>query len=172
MREPQEGKKHKNKIFIIAEAGVNHNGSVDMAKQLIDIAKESGADAIKFQTFIAEKLATEQAEQASYQKRNMKTSSSQVEMLKKLEISFDDFKVLKEKFIEHKIDFVLGRANWLGKLNIFDSFFKDSKRKFSEASACSLASNCANNFLFFFTFSAIAAELFSSSASYEAFKLS
>ena len=56
-----------NKVFIIAEAGVNHNGSIDIAKKLIDAAVASGADAVKFQTFKAENLATKYAKKANYQ---------------------------------------------------------------------------------------------------------
>ena len=59
-----------NKTLIIAEAGVNHNGSIEMAKQLIDTAAVSGVDYVKFQTFKAEKLVTKEAKQAEYQKHN------------------------------------------------------------------------------------------------------
>ena len=55
-------------VFIIAEAGVNHNGSVDLAKKLIDVASDAGADAVKFQTFKAENLVTKDAQKAEYQK--------------------------------------------------------------------------------------------------------
>ena len=58
-----------NNVFIIAEAGVNHNGSIEVAKKLIDIASESGADAVKFQTFKAEKLVSKNAQKADYQKQ-------------------------------------------------------------------------------------------------------
>ena len=58
-------------VFIIAEAGVNHNGDIEIAKKLIDVAKESGADAVKFQTFKAELLVTDTAPQADYQTRNI-----------------------------------------------------------------------------------------------------
>lgn len=76
-------------VLIIAEAGVNHNGSVEIAKQLIDKAAEAGVDIIKFQTFKAEKLVSKTARQAEYQKRNLGTTSdeSQLQMLKKLELS-------------------------------------------------------------------------------------
>ena len=57
-----------NNVFIIAEAGVNHNGSIDLAKKLIDVASSAGVDAVKFQTFKAENLATKSAEKANYQK--------------------------------------------------------------------------------------------------------
>ena len=56
------------KVFIIAEAGVNHNGSIELAKKLIDVASASGADAVKFQTFKAEKLVSKNAQKAQYQK--------------------------------------------------------------------------------------------------------
>ena len=75
-----------NKTLIIAEAGVNHNGSIEMAKQLIDAAAVAGADYVKFQTFKAEKLVTKGAKQAEYQQRNA-ADSSQYAMLKKLELS-------------------------------------------------------------------------------------
>jgi N,N'-diacetyllegionaminate synthase len=76
--------------FVIAEAGVNHNGSVDLALQLVDVAAESGADAIKFQTFKAEKLVTAEAKQAAYQVRNLGKTETQAQMLKRLELSEDD----------------------------------------------------------------------------------
>ena len=83
-------------VFIIAEAGVNHNGSVEIAKKLIDIAAEAGCDAVKFQTFSADKLVTKDSQMAEYQKANTKKDQSQYEMLKKLELSYADFLELKE----------------------------------------------------------------------------
>ena len=59
-------------VFIIAEAGVNHNGSVDLAKKLIDVASDAGADAVKFQTFKAENLVTKDAQKAEYQKKEFR----------------------------------------------------------------------------------------------------
>lgn len=82
--------------FIIAEAGVNHNGSIDVAKQLVDVAKQSGADCIKFQTFIAENLVSKKADLADYQIKNMKNNQSQYSMLKELELSFQDFCEIKK----------------------------------------------------------------------------
>ena len=74
------------KVFIIAEAGVNHNGSLDLAKQLVDAAVAAGADAVKFQTFKAANLVTQEAEQASYQTENTGVKESQYAMLKRLEL--------------------------------------------------------------------------------------
>ena len=74
-------------VFIIAEAGVNHNGSVDLAKKLIDVASASGVDAIKFQTFKAINLATKNLEKANYQKETTDQEENQFSMLKKLELS-------------------------------------------------------------------------------------
>lgn len=73
-------------VFIIAEAGVNHNGSLDLAKQLIDIAASAGADAVKFQTFKADKLVSKTAPKANYQKQTTDAAESQYTMIKKLEL--------------------------------------------------------------------------------------
>ena len=75
-----------NKTFIIAEAGVNHNGSLEMAFQLIDVAVAAGVDAVKFQTFKAEKVITVNAPKAGYQKETTGSDESQLEMVKKLEL--------------------------------------------------------------------------------------
>ena len=85
-----------NSCIIIAEAGVNHNGSLEMAKQLVKYAAEAGADYVKFQTFSAEKLVTRTAKQAAYQKKNLQSgdNDSQDDMLKKLELSKDDHEEL------------------------------------------------------------------------------
>ena len=77
-------------VFIIAEAGVNHNGSLKMAKQLIEEAKNSGADCVKFQTFKAECVVTEQAPKARHQLETTDKSESQLDMLKKLELNYED----------------------------------------------------------------------------------
>jgi N,N'-diacetyllegionaminate synthase len=82
-------------IFIIAEAGVNHNGSLELAKKLIDSAVGAGADAVKFQTFKAENVISKYAPKAEYQKQTTKQEESQLLMVKKLELSYDDFKELK-----------------------------------------------------------------------------
>ena len=80
-----------NKVKIIAEAGVNHNGSLEMAKRLCEIAKESGADFVKFQTFITENIISKNTEMAKYQIENVQNEDSQFEMVKKLELGLDDF---------------------------------------------------------------------------------
>ena len=81
-------------VFIIAEAGVNHNGSIDFAYNLIDVAVESGADAVKFQTFKAENLVSKTAQKAEYQKQITDASETQFDMIKKLELDFDTHKSL------------------------------------------------------------------------------
>jgi len=83
-------------VYIIAEAGVNHNGKLDLAIQLCDAAKEAGADAIKFQTWKTEKIVTKSAALATYQHENINSKSqSQFEMLKALELSYDDFRIVQ-----------------------------------------------------------------------------
>ena len=82
-------------VFIIAEAGVNHNGSIKIAKKLIDVAVNSGANAVKFQTFKASSLVSKNAKKAQYQKENMNTvDDSQYSMLKKLELDAESHKEL------------------------------------------------------------------------------
>jgi len=83
-----------NKVFIIAEAGVNHNGSVDLAKRLIEVAVNSGADAVKFQTFKAENLVSKNTQKADYQKQTTDASESQFDMIKKLELDVGTHKKL------------------------------------------------------------------------------
>jgi len=83
-------------VFIIAEAGVNHNGSIKLAYKLIDVASASGADAVKFQTFIAENLTSKNAQKAEYQKQKTNQSESQFSMLKKLELDANVHKKLIE----------------------------------------------------------------------------
>ncbi len=84
----------EDRAFIIAEAGVNHNGSVDVAKRLIDEARHAGADCIKFQSFIADKLVSRSAEKAQYQKQTTEGPTTQYEMLKRLELSEEDHRTL------------------------------------------------------------------------------
>ena len=82
------------KVFIIAEAGVNHNGSIELAKKLIDVAVDSGVDAVKFQTFKAENLVSNNAQKADYQKETTNKEESQFDMIKKLELDVDTHKEL------------------------------------------------------------------------------
>ena len=82
------------KVLIIAEAGVNHNGDIESAIELIKVASWAGADFIKFQTFITELNISKSARKATYQSNNTGSSESQFEMVKKLELSFDDFLLL------------------------------------------------------------------------------
>lgn len=93
------------KTYIIAEAGVNHNGSLDTAKKMIDAAASAGADAVKFQAFKAENLASISAPKAEYQKK-CNEDESQYEMLKRLELDFDAHKCLLEYANEKGIDFL------------------------------------------------------------------
>jgi N-acetylneuraminate synthase/N,N'-diacetyllegionaminate synthase len=96
-----------NRCLIIAEAGVNHNGSVELAKKLIDTAVESGADYIKFQTFKTELSVSKKVEKANYQKKNtLNENETQFEMVKKLELSFNDFTKLKTYCEEKGIGFL------------------------------------------------------------------
>jgi len=91
--------------FIIAEIGVNHNGSVDCAKRLIDAAASAGADAAKFQTFRTSELVTASARKAAYQERQT-GSGAQAEMLVTLELSLDDFAVLNDHCRDVGLDFI------------------------------------------------------------------
>lgn len=94
------------KTFIIAEAGVNHNGSIDLAKGLIDAAADAGADVVKFQTFKAEKLVVPGAPKAGYQKQTSDTEESQFQMLKRLELSDADHLTLVEHCTQRGIAFL------------------------------------------------------------------
>jgi N,N'-diacetyllegionaminate synthase len=96
----------QNPCFIIAEAGVNHNGNIVLAKKLIDAAVEAGADAVKFQTFKAKNIVTPTAEKADYQKHTTGAGESQYEMIKKLELSETDFRDLSDYAKEAGIIFL------------------------------------------------------------------
>lgn len=111
------------KTLIIAEAGVNHNGSLDLAKKLVDVAAEAGADYVKFQTFKANKIASKQAQKADYQQKTTDNSESQLEMLKRLELNeeahLELIKYCKQKniaFLSTAFDFE--SIDLLKKLNI------------------------------------------------------
>jgi N,N'-diacetyllegionaminate synthase len=93
------------KTIIIAEAGVNHNGSLEIAKELIYAAANAGADYIKFQTFVTENLVSRDARQADYQKKNMGVETSQFEMLKRLEMSPEDHLEMIKSCDENGITF-------------------------------------------------------------------
>lgn len=88
--------------FIIAEAGVNHNGDIKLAKKLVDVAVKAGADAIKFQTYKSENLVTKDAKAPDY----MKTKFKQIEMIKKFELSYKDFEEVKKYCDKKKIIFL------------------------------------------------------------------
>jgi len=92
--------------LIIAEAGVNHNGNIELAKKLIDVAAQAGVDYVKFQTFKAEKLVSKEAKKANYQIKNTNKSDSQFEMLKKLEIDQETHHLLIDYCKEKKVRFL------------------------------------------------------------------
>ena len=94
------------KTLIIAEAGVNHNGSLELAKMLVDKAVYANVDIIKFQTFIAEDLTTKDAQKAEYQKSNFMGEDTQYKMLKKLELKKEEFIELKKYCYSKCIEFL------------------------------------------------------------------
>ena len=106
--------------FIIAEAGVNHNGSIDLAKQLVDAAVEAQVDAVKFQTFKASSLVSAKAAKADYQKKTTSADESQYEMIKKLELPAAAFKELKVYCHANRILF-LSSAFDLESIDLLDS---------------------------------------------------
>jgi N,N'-diacetyllegionaminate synthase len=113
----------RNKVFIIAEAGVNHNGSIPLAKKLIDAAVVSGADAVKFQSFTATNLVSKVAPKADYQLKVSNLDESQFDMIKKLELNERDHKELIKYCNESKIMFLstpfdIDSVNLLNNLNL------------------------------------------------------
>lgn len=93
-------------VYIIAEAGVNHNGKLDQALKLCDAAKEAGVDAVKFQTWKTENIVTASARQAAYQTENTGKEESQYDMLKGLELSYDHFRTIQDYCKKIGIDFL------------------------------------------------------------------
>ena len=96
----------KNKTIIIAEAGINHNGDINLAKKLIDVASKAGADYVKFQTFNVDQLILKNTKTASYQKRNLNNDISQYEMLKKYQLTDSMHKELLKYSKKKKIKFL------------------------------------------------------------------
>jgi len=114
----------RRSVFIIAEAGVNHNGSIETAMKMIETAKVCGADAVKFQSFKADKLVSEKAPLARYQKNNLKSDTSQYNMLKKFEFGEDTFELLSARCIELGIKFMaspfdIDAADFLASIDSF-----------------------------------------------------
>lgn len=95
-----------NRVLIIAEAGVNHNGSIDLAYELVDKAKEARADIIKFQTLNPDKLVSKYAKKAEYQNNNLNNDDTQLEMLKKITLSNDEFIRIRDYCNEIGIQFL------------------------------------------------------------------
>ncbi|RGJ30658.1 N-acetylneuraminate synthase [Fusobacterium varium] len=93
-------------VFIIAEAGVNHNGNINLAYKMVDEAKKAGVDCIKFQTFKTEKIITKNTKKAEYQEKNTENKETQYEMIKKLELTYDEFRKLKKYCKEKEIIFL------------------------------------------------------------------
>lgn len=94
------------KTLIIAEAGVNHNGQLENALKLVDVAKDTGADVVKFQTFRSKNVISRFAPKAAYQEKATGYNESQLEMVKKLELSFDDFRIIQNYCEQKRIMFL------------------------------------------------------------------
>jgi len=116
-----------SKVKIIAEVGVNHNGNIDLARKMIKAAADSGADFVKFQTYVTENIVSRSAPKANYQIKNTNTKGTQFEMLKRLELGIDDHYQLIECCKSHGVTF-LSSAFDLASLNFLKNtelpFFK------------------------------------------------
>jgi len=124
-----------NKVYIIAEAGVNHNGNFNLAKKLVLEAKKAGANAIKFQSFKADNLAVKKSPLANYQKKKLDNASTHYQMLKKLELKKEEFKKLNQLSKKLNIDFIstpfdVSSAKFLNSLKI--KFFKTASPDLSD----------------------------------------
>nr|ADI22454.1 sialic acid synthase [uncultured gamma proteobacterium HF0500_05P21] len=113
----------KNEVYIIAEAGVNHNGDLDRALEMISVAKSSGANAIKFQTTIPHELVTVTAQKAEYQKKSTQENQTQLEMIREISLSFSDFIDLKKECERSSIEFLstpfdIESVNFLSKIGV------------------------------------------------------
>lgn len=95
-----------NKVIIIAEAGVNHNGDINLAKQLIDKAEEAGVDFVKFQIFKSSNVISKNAEKADYQLQTTDIKESQLDMVKRLELSYDEYKELNEYCYDKNVSII------------------------------------------------------------------
>lgn len=113
-----------SKVIIIAEVGVNHNGDINLAYKLVDAASEAGVDYIKFQTFISELIVDRTAQKADYQKTKLREEETQFEMIKKLELSFEDFHKIKKYCDKRKIKFLTSVADFTS-LEKIDEYILD-----------------------------------------------
>lgn len=124
-------------IYVIAEAGVNHNGSLEVAKQLIDVAADAKADAVKFQTFRAEMEISQFATKAEYQITNTGSTESQLEMVRKLELGVEEHRQLIEHARSRSIDF-LSTPFDLGSLSVLADVFRLPKIKMASGEITNL----------------------------------
>tara|TARA_B100001175_G_C19512902_1_gene645118 strand:+ start:4784 stop:5866 length:1083 start_codon:yes stop_codon:yes gene_type:complete len=129
---------NNTKTYIIAEIGVNHNGKISLAKRLIKEAKKSGADAVKFQSFKTDALVTKSANQAPYQKKNLKKKEKQFDMLKRYELKDKDYHILNKECKRLKIDFIS---------SVFDEDSVDFIKKKIQSKIIKLPSGEINNYL-------------------------
>ena len=135
----------KKRVFIVAEIGCNHNGDPKLAKKMVEEAKKCGVDAVKFQTFKANLLISKIAPKAEYQKVTTGTADSQLEMTRKLELPYDEFRKLEEyakslglevfstPFDFDSIDFLI--ENNIANLQNYKTFFKIKKLEIPENSS-------------------------------------